>query len=430
MKDDNVVQFTNRYESEIALAERAYDLILERMARGYLPRDIPAEGAIPKLIDAVGELLHFEALEADGRRIPHKEMQKSVTRLESAVYGLGDWPDIPRLLAMAPLVVALEELEIPWLATEFMGLLPDMTPETEAENADVRAAIGRVALTQLRLALASEYWDESFEAALRRLREEVIANPDDDQMEHTLKQAVIFHAINARITLLEAERKKMAANEPLPDDLVAALDDFASKVTPIDMVRWGLHLVLSDVLTADLAPEGTPPKHLVAATEAAIIREDDPDIDVDLKKLARWAGLNPKKLRALRDLVAPALEFTPEGCEEGREFFQEKRWRIDTGSTDLWPPRWTPAEDAADLPPYTADAARARIDELREVAWMIIDPVEALSFMTGAFRYGGSAPDAIDEELVPEIVEIWKTERIIDFGEIPDFEEDEEGDDE
>lgn len=424
MEKNNVVGFTKRFDAEIALAERAYDLILERMARGRLPKDLPSSGDIPELLDAVGELLHFDALEADGQRISQKKMQETVTRLESAVYRLGDWPEVPRLLAMAPLIVALEELEIPWLATEFMSLLPDFPPETEAENAGVRAAIGRVALVHLRLALQNKYWDPSFEAPLRRLREEVLANPDDEDMELSLRQAVVFHAINGRTTLLEARRKKMAEAEPLPNDLMTTLDDFASKVTPIDIVRWGLHLVLADVLAAGLAPEGTKPEHLVAATEAAILQEDDPDIDVDLMKLARWSRLEPKKLRALRDTVAAALDWAPDGFDGSRAGRQERRWRLDTGATDLWPPRWTPDEDEENLPPYTTKAARARVEELREVAWMIIDGLEAVQFVTGAFRFGGDAPDEIEQEIVYELIDVWKRGRIIDFDQAPERDND------
>jgi len=120
MVKDNVVEFPDQFETEIALAERAYDLILERMARGRLPNEVAQGGDVAPLLDAVGELLHLDALAADGRRIPEKKMRKTVTRLESAVYRFGDWPEVPRLLAMTPLIVALEELEIPGLATELI----------------------------------------------------------------------------------------------------------------------------------------------------------------------------------------------------------------------------------------------------------------------------------------------------------------------
>ncbi len=46
MNDDRVVEFPVRYEGEIALAERSYDLLAERLARGRLPDETSPQGVM------------------------------------------------------------------------------------------------------------------------------------------------------------------------------------------------------------------------------------------------------------------------------------------------------------------------------------------------------------------------------------------------
>jgi hypothetical protein len=414
MVEDNVVRFPETFDTEIALAERAYDLILERMAHGRLSEDVPAGGDVATILDTIGELLRLDAMEADGRRVSQKAMRASVAGLESAVDRLGEWPEIPRLLAMTPLIEALEELEIEWLATELIVLLPEISPETIAKNADVSEALGRIALVHVRLLMANHFWDSNFEGLVHLVRARALRQPDDEELGQTLKQAVVYHAILGRQALLEGKRRRMAAAEPLPDDLVAALDEFGAEVFPSELIRWSLHLVLADALATGLVPKWAKPKQVIAAAEIAMVRADEPDLDLDVLKLSKWARTKPKTLRTLSEALAEALERTPTGFEDSSEYRQGERWRIESGPMDFWPPRWTPNDDAKGLPAYSSTAARARLKELNGVAWMMIDSLEAVRFVAGAFRYGGDAPDEMDADLGLEAIRLWKAERLID----------------
>jgi hypothetical protein len=51
---------------------------------------------------------------------------------------------------------------------------------------------------------------------------------------------------------------------------------------------------------------------------------------------------------------------------------------------------------------------------------MMIDGLEAVQFVAGAFLYGGDAPEEIDEEIASEIIAVWKEERLIDVEDIMD----------
>jgi hypothetical protein len=97
---------------------------------------------------------------------------------------------------------------------------------------------------------------------------------------------------------------------------------------------------------------------------------------------------------------------------------------------DLWPARWTPDRETEDVPPYSIEAARTRIDELRDRSWLIIDGWEAVKFVVDSFRFGGDAPDEIDEEIAHEILEVWRDGRLIDLDRLSDDEDDEDDEDE
>ena len=114
------------------------------MARGRPPDEVAAEGDVAAVVDAVGELLVLDAREADGQRISQKQTEAVVARLESSLDRLATWPDLPRLLAMAPLVEALEELELEWVAMALMGLIPDLGPPAESESEEAARAFRRI----------------------------------------------------------------------------------------------------------------------------------------------------------------------------------------------------------------------------------------------------------------------------------------------
>lgn len=426
MAKNTVVRFPGHYEAEIEIAERAEDLILERMARGRLPDDVPEASDVAVVLDAVGELLFLDARESDGRKVSPKQMEAVVARLESGVAQLATWPDLERLLALAPLVEALDELEVEWIGMALMGLMPDVGALAESGGEDAARALRRVLVVHVRTLVESRTWDPEFEPLLQALHERWLDEPEVGELEYTLHQAVVFHAIRGRQSLLEEKRRAMAAAEPLPGELVAALDDFSEEVGSLELIRWSVHLVIADALAAGLVPPWANPRAVVAAAELAIIREDDPELDPVLPTFAKWTRTKPQRLRTLRDSLAQALEWLPPGYDGTLDDRQDERWRVESGPRDLLPARWTPDREAEDVPPYSIEAARARIDELRDRAWMIIDGWEAVKFVVDAFRFGGDAPDEIDEEIAREILEVWRDGCLIDLDRLSDDEDDED----
>ena len=66
-----------------------------------------------------------------------------------------------------------------------------------------------------------------------------------------------------------------------------------------------------------------------------------------------------------------------------------------------------------ELPPYSKDAARERLEKLQPLAWLMIDEIEAVRFVSESFSFGDGAPDAVDLELVNEIISLWKEQAVV-----------------
>lgn len=424
----NVEEFPSQIKNDIELAEGALRLIEQRLDGEPIP-ETAAGGDVAMLIDAVGELLVLEKQEEFGRHVSQRRMEGVVARLQTAIGRLKEWPELPRLLAIAPLAETFEEFELDWIIEGLIPLLPDPESFEERGLDDALGPLGRITAVQLRLTMDEGVWLPEFEVPLRALREAVRQTPDDETLLKTLTKGVAFHAIRSRQDLLEQNRKAIVDAEPIPDEFVSALDDFEREIIDNSLARWSLHLVIADILATGIAPSWAKPKQITTAAELAVVREDAPDLSLDLLHFARWARLKPKRLAELRDVVAPVLDWKPEDFEGTLEFRQEQRWRIDSGGLGFLPVRWTPKEGTSTLPPYSIEAARERLQELQEIAWMMIDAIEAVRFVTGAFRFGDDAPEELDDEILTEAIGIWKEEQMVDTGVFQDIPDEEWDDD-
>lgn len=434
MKNENVVGFPDRFQAEIELAERSHDLVLERMARGRLPDSAVPQGGVSALIDAVGEMIHLAALEADGRKLSHKKMARAVDQLRAAVDQIGAWPDVVRAMVIAPLAETMEELEIEWLAVELMAMLPNADALSEKERDLVVPALLRTLPVHARIAIDEHEWSPDFEEVLRGLRTLALESPIDEDLSFTLKRAVVFHAVLSRDRLLTEERRELAAAEPLPDPLLGALDELHGDAFEGDLIRLSLHLVLADLVAAGLVPETEKPRSVVSAAYLALAERDEPEERVDLLKFARWAQTRPQHLKKLKAQVDPVFDWMPPGCDELLEARQQNRWRTLSGEMEFMPARWLPDAQKEELPPYTTEAALARFDQLSDYVWMMVDGVEAVRFISEAFSYGGDAPEEMDVEIGVKAIRLWTRDNLIETemmgDEVDDWDEEGEWPDE
>ncbi len=417
MSEKTVVDFPARYEGEIALAERSGDLLAERLALGRMPEGAVPNGDVSAVIDAVGELIHLDALEEAGRPISQKRADRAIDGLRTAVRQFSSWPSVPRTLVIAPLAETLEEFEIEWLALDLIMQIPGLDFLSADERLAIEGALRRIVPVQIRISFANGDWAPEFEELLRYLRDVVSEDPDDEELGALLRRGVLFHAVHGREALVTEDRRALAAAEPLPADLMAALEDLCEEAADKEIFSLSLHLVLSDAIAAGLVPDGGDPLHTASAALIALVRRDEPDEDVDVRYLARWAKAAPRRLEALARELDPVFDWMPSDFDGPIEARQQARWRMGSADIQFLPPRWVPSADAP-KPPYTEAAARARLRELRDVAWLMVDPFEAVRFVSECFEYGGDAPDEFDVEVLHEILDLWKEERLSDFSEL------------
>jgi hypothetical protein len=436
MNEKTVVDFPVRYEAEIALAERSSDLLAERLATGKLPEEAVPKGDISALIDAVGELLHLDALENAGRSISEKKVVQVVEELESAAKKISSWPPVPRTLAIAALAEMLEEFELEWIALDLLMSVPALDFLSPEERMLIGPAIHRIVPLQMRIAFGNGDWTPEFEDLLRYLRDMVRDDPDDEELHATLTRGLIFHAIHGREALAAEHRRALVAAEPLPVDLGAALSELADEASEKEILTLSLHLVLADAIAAGLVPEGESPRHVAAAALVALVRRDEPDERVNVRYLARWAKASPRQLESLARRLEPVFEWAPADFDGPVASRQQERWRMASSNIEFMPARWVPAADAV-RPPYTEAAARERLQKLRDVVWLMVDPLEAVRFVSESFEYGGDAPDEVDVEVVRDIIGLWKKERLVsavavddEEGFEDDWDEDDDWDDE
>ena len=407
------------YNAEIRLAERGFHVLMERIALKRMPADALPSGDVYDLFNAAGEQLEIQALLDEDKKVPKRRINKAARRLVSAIDRLTEWPEEPRLQVASVLIATLRAVELDSVADNLLVALQQadtlIADEEEATSADPRSSVP----DRTRSILESDAWTPELDDLLQQLREMTVDDPDDDNLLDTLKRGLLFNAVAGREHLLLEERRRLVAAEPLTKELAKALGKFPDDVIQSELVRLGLHLVLADVVAAGLVPEKTSPKMTIAATLVAMLRLDEPGKRPDIDPLGSWANTMPLRIDVLSDEMASVFKWKPPDYEGSIERRHEDRWKVQSLLYQFLPVRWTPARHE-ELPPYSTEKARERLEELRKVAWLMIDQIEPVRFVSEAFRYGDGAPDAMDLDLVHDVIELWAEQSLVsaveDFG--------------
>jgi hypothetical protein len=403
------------FEAEIKLARRGIHILMERIALKRMPADALPTGDVYGLLNAVGEQLEIEALQKEDKKVPRRRIKKAARSVISAIDRLTEWPEEPRLSVASALVSTLRGVELDSVAESLLVALQQADVSVADEVEETKADLDPARLRQI---IEKGEWIPELEGLLRLLREATLEEPDDDLL-NLLNGGVVFNAVTGRKNLLLEERRRLAEAEPLPEELAAAFADVPRDVVDSELIRLGLHLVLADVVAAGLVPEKSPPEITVAATLVAMLRLDEPGKKPDIDPLGSWAKTMPLKIDVLSDEIAPVFGWKPPDYEGSLERRHEERWKVESLMFQFLPARWIPGRHV-ERPPYTTEKARERFDELRDVAWLMVDEIEPVRFVSEAFRYGDGAPDAVDLEIVRDVIALWKDQSLVsaveDFG--------------
>jgi len=412
-----------QFEAEIRLADRGIHVLMERIALKRMPADALPTGAVYDLLNAVGEQLEIETLQNKDQKVPKRRIKKAARSLVSAIDHLTDWPEGPRLKVASALVSTLRGVELDSVAENLLVALQqaDVSDTEEAEITDEAPADTAPPddpSVRLRQIIENGEWIPELEGLLRLLREATLEESDDDLL-NLLNGGVVFNAVTGRKRLLLEQRRRLAEEELLPEELAAAFANVPGEVVDSELIRLGLHLVLADVVAAGLVPEKSPPEITVAATLVAMLRLDEPGKKPGIDPLGSWAKTMPLKIDVLSDDIAPVFEWKPPDYEGSLERRHEERWKVESLMFQFLPVRWVPGRHE-ELPPYSTEKARERLEELRDIAWLMVDEIEPVRFVSEAFRYGDGAPDAVDLEIVRETIALWKDQSLVsaveDFG--------------
>ena len=421
------------FPAEIKLAERGIHVLMERIALKRMPADALPTGGVYDFLNAIGEQLEIEALQNKEKQVPIGRLKKAARSLIAAIDRLTEWPEGPRLEVASVLVSTLRGFELDLVAENLMVALQQADISVAEEVEETKAEMDPA---RIRSIIEKGEWIPELESLLGLLREAILEEPDDDLL-NLLKGGVVFNAVTGRKRMLLEERRRLAAAEPLPEDLAAAFANLPGEVVDSELVRLGLQLVLADVVAAGLVPERSTPEIIVAATLVAMLRLDESGTKPDIDPLGSWAKTMPLKIDVLSDDIAPVFKWKPPGYEGSLERRHEERWKVESLMFQFLPARWVPGRDE-ERPPYSTEKARERFDELRDIAWLMVDEIEPVRYVSEAFRYGDGAPDAVDLEIVRDIIDLWKDQSLVsaieDFGrayledewkhEIPDLETD------
>lgn len=385
---------------------------MERIALKRMPADALPIGDVFDLLDAAGNQLEIQVLQKNQKRVTKRRMKKSARHLVTAIDRLTEWPEETRLRVAAELVSALRAVELDSIADNLLVALQQADSSAFAEHEAQPPQPEISALERTRAIVDRGRWTEELEPILRQLREHHLENPDDEDLLETLKRGVLFNAVSGREHLLLEERRRQAEAEPLPEDLAKAFDELPDEIIDSELLRLGLHLVLADVVAADLVPPKTPEKMTVAAALVAMLRLDEPGKKPDIDPLGSWANSMSLKIDVMSDDIAKVFKWTPPGEEVSAGHRQEKRWKVHSLMYQFLPARWVPGR-GQERPPYNEDAARQRLEELRDLAWLMIDEIEAVRFVSEAFRYGEGGADSMGIALVHDVIELWEGQTLV-----------------
>lgn len=410
------------YEAQIDLAERADGFLWECSDGKKLPEDVTDETDVGSFLHAVCDLLRLEELEDCGQEVSDEQAAEVLDRLRQAIDRFPSWPEAWHYRLVAPLVESLEELGLGWIALELVHGLPADEPGSGIAWKEIAEPSRRLMPPFVRVLIEEGTPAHEMESLVDPMRALSHAEPDDEELRKTFERLLLYTAMIGRQEVLLEHRRRWVSQEPLPQPLVEAVGQLRGVLHDSDLIGCAAHLLVSDMLAAGMLPDGVPAKQAVAAAAAYLIGRDSEE-EPSYPDLARWAGTNAVKIRKLAKRVAAVADWQPD--DEPTGVRQVRRWLTESLTPIDLPARWTPFPDQA-RPPYSDEAARRRLVELREVAWRMVDPAEALRFVADAFTFGGAAPDEMNHQIALEVITIWRDLRELDVTAIDvDGDEDE-----
>ena len=150
--------------------------------------------------------------------------------------------------------------------------------------------------------------------------------------------------------------------------------------------------------------------------------EIDPE-EVDVHRLALWAGTNVTKISKLMKRISTVSQWQPPGETAPPEARHHQRWLVETISLAILPVRWTPREDSTQV--HLQHGCSGKADRGAEGGRLAHDrPPRAGALRIRGVLYGGDAPDEIDEHIVVEALEVWREECLADASALDDLDDD------
>jgi hypothetical protein len=425
----------DEFRDHIELAEQAGDMVDAWIEKEEVDDpQLHPPGPVADAVVAMVRLFVTEDSADFGDPISQKSLDRQTGRLRDAVAGLSLFPTDVRMCIAAPLAELAEFLSFGWLIPEVLDTLRTPIDPSDSEEPDaVQSAMDRLLASTIRMMIATDEWSEDFESILETYRDVCRSSSGDGRLMATLSRAILFHAWSGRQALVARNRQKHVDDEPLPSALARALDRMTKGLELSPMVPQCLHLALVDAQRAGLIPQRSKPLVTVASMflawaffDTAGMGDEVRDDNVpDVRELARWARSRPMEILEMsRQLTAvfdrrPLEDLDPETTERYLE-----RYLFVGYPLEAMPCRWIP-DQVPPRPASVGDLATHRLEKLRDVAWMMVDPLEPVRFVLEALPDTDEFDDRIDA-VFAEALGIWNDEKYVDVRDL----DDDDGDDE
>lgn len=414
----------DEFREHVKLAEDAIETVIDWIEdEESADPDFQPSGPVADAMRAMARLFVMEDQANEGEPIPEKLLERQAKHARDAVAGLGLYPPDVRLCIAAPLAELAESLSLERLIPEILDIVQSPDDQSSPEEPEaVQSAMDRLLGSTVRLMIVTDEWSPDFETILKALRDISRDSTESKDLTETLKRAILFHAWSGRMELVAQRRQKLVDDEPLPDALARALTRMAGTLELTPLVTLSVHLALVDAVAAGLVPKRCNPLVTVASMflawasfDSAEVEEDERDeILPGARELARWARCRPGEILALSNELIAVFGSSPEDdVEEETLIRQLDRYYFVRYSFGAMPDRWIP-ERASQGSQSVSEIVNCRLEELRDVAWLMVDPFEPVRFVLNAL------PDTlkIDEEsirdLIEQATEIWDEEKYVD----------------
>ncbi len=362
--------------------------------------DAPPEAV--DLVLALAELEAFDGRAEDDDEPTEAEVEKVLARVNDAVDRLAAWPPLARVELLAAAPAALERAEMAWLGPAMLASVP-LPGDGPWDNQAFRARALEALDAQVRLCIGGDVWDPTFDEVLAELRVLATAYPDDRRLGALLADALEFHAISGWHERLGLLRGRELAAQALAATDEQALAQLAETLELTELAATGLRLLAQDLRQSGALAD-VPAQHLALATVALAEEVDEVDLDIDSARV--WAAASERTTRDLLERARAVLGWSPDGEAPARR--QGRRWRLDFNDAGILPSRF--GDPSAARVPYSPAAAAERMEQLREIAWLMVDAEEAPRFVAEGFALAPG--EDLEPAVAAQALAVWGEEQL------------------